>query len=50
MENKWKNKWKYLSVKPRLLMKKGWFLEIESQLGKSFKVNFIRRRMHSHNL
>ena len=30
---------KYLSVKPRLLMKKGWFLEVESQLGKSFKVS-----------
>ena len=29
---------KYLSVKPRLLMKKSWFLEVESQLGKSFKV------------
>ena len=24
-------------VKPRLLMTKGWFLEVESQLGKSFK-------------
>ena len=30
---------KYLSVIPRLLMKKGWFLEVESQLGKSFKVS-----------
>ena len=29
---------KYLSVKPRLLTKKGWFLEVESQLGKSFMV------------
>ena len=31
---------KYLSVKPRLSMKKGWFLEVESQ-------QFIRRRKHS---
>ena len=30
---------KYLSVKLRLLMKKGWFLEVESQLRKSFKVS-----------
>ena len=30
---------KYLSVKPRLLMKKVGFLEVESQLGKSFKVS-----------
>ena len=29
----------YLSVKPRLLMRKGWFLEDKSQLGKSFKTS-----------
>ena len=49
----WSFSLKYLSVKPRLLMKKGWFLEVESRLGKSFKVSvykFIRRRTHSHNL
>ena len=34
----WTLSLKYLSAKPRLLMKKGWFLEVESQLGKSFKV------------
>ena len=34
-------------------MKTGWFLEVERQLGKSFKVSvkkFIRRRTHSHDL
>ena len=44
---------KYLTVKPRLLMKKRLVFEVESQLGKSFKVSvykFIRRRTHSHNL
>ena len=49
----WTLSLKYLSVKPRLLIKKGWFLEVESQLGKSFKVSvekFIRRRTHPHNL
>ena len=35
----WTLSLKYLSVKPRLLMKKGWLLEVESQLGKSFKVS-----------
>ena len=35
----WTLSLKYLSVKPRLLMKKGLFLEVESQLGKSFKVS-----------
>ena len=34
---------KYLSVKAWLLMKKGWFLEVESQ-------QFIQHRTHSHNL
>ena len=29
----------FVTEKPRLLMKKGWFLEVESQLGKSFKVS-----------
>ena len=42
-------------IKPRLLMTKSWFLEVASQLGKSFKASvrttaFIRRRTHSHNL
>ena len=32
-----------------LLMKKGWFLEVESQLGKSFKVSLITAS-HSHLL
>ena len=44
---------KYLSVKPVLLMKKGWFLEVESRLGNQFKVflqKFTRRRTHSHKL
>ena len=35
----WTLSLKYLSVKPRLLMKQGWFLEIKSQLEKSFKVS-----------
>ena len=35
----WTLSLKYLSVKPRLLMKKGWFLEVKSHLGKSFKVS-----------
>ena len=30
---------KYLSVKTPVVYKKGWFLELESQLGKSFKVS-----------
>ena len=29
----------FVTEKPRLLMKNGWFLEVESQLGKSFKVS-----------
>ena len=29
----------FVTVKPRLLMKKAGFLEVESQLGKSFKVS-----------
>ena len=36
---------KYLSVKAWLLMKKGWLLEVESQLGKSFKVDGISFRL-----
>ena len=35
----WTLSLKYLSVKPRLLMKNDWFLEVESQLGKSFKLS-----------
>ena len=38
----WTLSLKYLSVKPRLLMKKCWFYqqtEVESQLGESFKVS-----------
>ena len=35
----WTLSLKYLSVKLRLLMKKDWFLEVESQLGKSFKLS-----------
>ena len=49
----WTLSLKCLSVKPRLLMKRGWFVEVERQLGKSFKVSvkkFIRRRTHSHDL
>ena len=40
----WTLSLKYLSVKPRLLMKKGWFLEVESHLGKSFKVSVCVER------
>ena len=39
----WTLSLKYLSVKPRLSMKKGWFLEVESQ-------KFTRGRTHSHHL
>ena len=35
----WTLSLKYLSVKPWLLMKKAGFLEVEGQLGKSFKVS-----------
>ena len=35
----WTLSLKYLSVKSWLLMKKGCFLEVESHLGKSFKVS-----------
>ena len=35
----WTLSLKFRSVKPRLLMEKDWFLEVESQLGKLFKLS-----------